>query len=736
MSARSRRRRLRGTAFAAAALTLVTALPAVARAQAPAAGLVFRDARQLTLSWDAAVAGAAAGEVCNTATATAVRVHPVAEGFAFTRAAKPIADAQRVTAEIGGRSSLRPGGCRTVTVRVRGTVDAGSYAGLVTVTSAGAGATRRPVTIAGPADKLVEVAPKATFGSAPLNAHRAFPFAAQSTLTDDGTLRVRAAAKGQKLRFAPACPSHRRLDQAIDDELRALRTDDRKRTKAARLDLEAKRSAHCPFVGNLVNGDDVAQVFADGRLILEEQRPARLALRIEGAGSIGTYEGALDLARTPLDDTDDVKVKVTVTDSVGWAVLALLAGALLALLSQYIRRRWWPKHGLLDRARGFKPDYEAAKAVFDEHAPEYDSFGAPSQIDVDRYVEAIATAIRRYGRSVVWFDDTSAAYAQLDASLDQVEADIGIWSDKAGLARALRELDSALGEVESFVRQERLLPASPALVVGAALLLRPRRLQVGQASELVKQLDARSGFVAQWLTIARRAKRYVAWQLALLRHADRMTDAEQGHLHAAGDGLAVVLYELLDARDADDLERLRTEHDLQGAYELLARLAPAYGWIPAATQSLEPDDARTPAADPRAKLREHGVPPGALTSLRSVDAWKEAVATERYDHGDPASSARFQRGFARVLLGSLVIALTVAAGIVAGLQTFYFSGPWGTTEDYLIVVVAGVAGTALLQAVVDAVTKLLPALPDKLVQGPAAARAPVPPARPGAAADG
>jgi hypothetical protein len=52
------------------------------------------------------------------------------------------------------------------------------------------------------------------------------------------------------------------------------------------------------------------------------------------------------------------------------------------------------------------------------------------------------------------------------------------------------------------------------------------------------------------------------------------------------------------------------------------------------------------------------------------------------------------------------------------------------------VIVAGVAGTALLQAVVDAVTKLLPALPDKLVQGPAAARAPAPPARPVAGSDG
>jgi hypothetical protein len=73
-------------------------------------------------------------------------------------------------------------------------------------------------------------------------------------------------------------------------------------------------------------------------------------------------------------------------------------------------------------------------------------------------------------------------------------------------------------------------------------------------------------------------------------------------------------------------------------------------------------------------------------------------------------------------IAALSLIATIAVAVVTGLSVFYFdNAEWGTTEDYLTVIVVAVAAQAMVQSIVAAIGRLLPAAPKQLITGPAAA---------------
>jgi hypothetical protein len=689
--------------------------------------LVFPDIRDVALDWPTARAGKG-DEVCNVGAADATRLVARVSGFEFKRHKEPVKnDAEVVTARLENDGPLRPGDCRKLTVKAVDIVDAGTYTGVLAVTSAGAGLARRTVSITGPIEVPKSATAEGAVDTASLNARRDFPFAANSILTDNGLLPLRAAGTGERLQVPRHCPMRERVEKlnstADEQELQLTgKTESseeaRKRAERALEREETKLAKRCPFVGNLLNGTDVASVFIDGPLKEPTQSPALLPLRVRGAGDIGHYEGSLDLAQTPDDPKDDVSVKVAVTDPVGWAILALLAGAALSLLSQYILRRFLPKRRLRERWRKFGSDYTAAKRGFDEHAPDFAEFETPAEADITGYQDSIDTAIKRYGQSVVWFDDQSEAYKQLDASLDQVEADIGSWRDEDGLAKSLIDLKAALEDLAKFLTEELPLPRAPRLVLRAAELLKPRQLKVGEAKTLAGEADSCAILVADWQTMGHEAKRYIAWLKQLTQQWDKMEPNERERLRLAGLRLAEALNEMLDVSVKADLEGRGGARDLRSTYDLLAALGAKYGWLPPPeTKPSEVAGNMGPLDFDPVTSEMLGLDPTEDLG-HSLDQWLgEAIAAE----GTPARPAALAKSL-RWIAGAFALVFSVLVGVAAGLAAFYFDGPWGTWEDYLTVIVVGTAAQLLVQGVVDTVTRLLPPLPDQLVAGVAAAK--------------
>jgi hypothetical protein len=676
-------------------LAALTVAASTAFAQQRTQGLAFRDSRMLTLDWSEARKGEAV-RLCNTDAQRATNVDASLTGFDFLENEKPKADGDVVIVTLAG-SELDPGECRDVVIarKREAKVDPGTYTGILVVTAAGAGVARRGVTIDGPG-----TLPQAPVGAASeLNATR-HGWGDEAQLNEDD-------------RALPLQPPTGNADLDVPKDCPAAAQEDSTGSAAASSDRRTK----CAFVGNLYNGTDAAQVYVDGPLRMDANGPALLPLRLAGADKIGSYQGALNLAGTPATD-DDVAVKAEVTESIWWAIGALLVGAALSLGSQYVLRRFMPKHHLRDRWRNFQANYVKAKRDFDSHAPEHSGFTTPESAGIAAYATAIDEGIKRYGRSTVWFDPESDAYREIDASLDQVEDDIRCWRMQDGLASSVKALRTALTEIEQFLNKEFPVPSAPRFVARAASLLKPRQLKVGEAKELAAQAAKYTALAHSWIDLGREANRYDAWWRMLSQVADRMSESDRARVALAARKVAEAENEMLDASDAADLGRLGAVADLREAYQNLAFVGARYGWLPPP----ETDPAEVAADFGVLGLDAQDTRLSMLTFARGALRYGFDRLLAEADEPDvaPAQAAALSNSL-KWIGGTFVLAFTVIAGIVAGLVAFYFDEPWGTTEDYLTVIFVGAAAQVLTQGVADTVGKLLPPAPDQLVGGPAAA---------------
>jgi hypothetical protein len=657
----------------------------------------------------------------------------------------------------GDKTEWEAGDCRDVVLApsAKVTLDSGTYTGVLTVVSS-VGLARRTVTIDGPDDVAKPVAGKGASDTTKLKATRWWP-GDSARLADGGRLLLKPAATNEKLSVPSECPEPDASPKPKGDATSTATSTPAPANNSSKADADP-----CSFVGNVINGTDVAKVSVAGRLNTPADQPAELPLALESADHAGTYAGSLDLASTPGDPDDDVKLSVVVKDAWWCAAFALLLGAALSFGSQWRLRRSLPKRRFRDRYKKFSEKYRLAVIEFNEHRPEGDepaseAWTPPSLTDINDIAKAIEAGIGRYKASTVYWDTTSEAYKELDRSLALVEDDIDCLKDPTRLRATLTSLADALKALATFLDTRYHPPRAPRFVVPAAAHLKgpvPKpestpeaeakpavaqpaaaktpRLAVGQALTITAAAKAATELIAAWTKLAERVLEYDPWWDRL---AEKAWEAEQNgpswpkahvtRLIDAASSLAEAKEELLTVVDAAELGEFETTGDLKRAYTSLAYLSGLYGGWPGErvarrttrmdaivafglTDTMFEDQSKAAelradaAQRPRHQLRDW------LSEAEPVDA--RGAKAAKLDKLDGLSIA------------ILPLAFTFAAAVATGLAAFYFGkDTWGTWEDYVTVIVVGAAATALVQSVVDAVSRVLPTAPKQLITGPAAA---------------
>ena len=198
--------------------------------------------------------------------------------------------------------------------------------------------------------------------------------------------------------------------------------------------------------------------------------------------------------------------------------------------------------------------------------------------------------------------------------------------------------------------------------------------------------------------MADRVLRYEVWARLLAQLAARdggFPEEDKKRLAQVLTKLVEVRMELLDASNASDIEQLGTSRDLDIAYQGLADLGSRYGvWVPPAEANPAEVEVGWQALD----LNELLLAQMDLTGpIDSVEMWIAQAADLTVRAAESVDIRKTLRWLADV--GALIIAIVV--GIVAGLSAFYFGKTFGTTEDYLTVILVGAASQVLVKGILD-----------------------------------
>lgn len=664
-------------------------------------GLAFADARTWAVKWEDLLKAPKGVEVCNVSGTTARDPQAFVSEFVAGTAAPQRVVTVEFAAAADKPSGWQAGECRSVVLMpVSGkTLKSGSYTGVVSITSS-VGIARRLVTITGPATMPTPATAKGATDTVALKAQRNGPFG-----TADGELKLllKPATKDEKLTVPSDC------DPPTSDG-----------------------DVNCPFVGNLFNGTHVAKLFVGGGLDARTNQPTTLKLRLDDASEVGTYAGSLDLAQTP-DPADDVKLSVSVRDGLGWALGALLLGGFISLGSQYGLRSSWPKGRMRRRYKTFAKKYTDAVAAFNTERQKGDGLDEdwkpPTPIDIKVITDALEDGIESYRKSTVYWDATNDAYQELDRSLALVDDDIECLKDPKRLPATLKALKKALDDLTVFLNTQCRTPGAPPFVIPAAALLKAPAptLTVGQASATADAADSATELVASWRGVADEIMGYETWWFRLVHMAEvnedgLWTDHELDVLRITLSRLAEVKHELATVCNASDLATLDIAGDLKFSYTNLAYLSGLHGGWPRRldAQAQEPVSYELVGA---MEIRAGNAPELAWSALQMsgvahlLGSWLDGAAIE----SKSATTARLE-DLGGIGIAALSLIVTIVVAVVTGLSLFYFdNADWGTTEDYLTVIVVAVAAQAMVQSIISAVGRLLPAAPKELITGPAAA---------------
>lgn len=214
---------------------------------------------------------------------------------------------------------------------------------------------------------------------------------------------------------------------------------------------------------------------------------------------------------------------------------------------------------------------------------------------------------------------------------------------------------------------------------------------------------------------------------------------EPGHLarlNQARSWLAQTEHELLNVADASELAQFDTAADLKRAYGHLAYLSDLHGHWPLRHATSAGDEAETsPAGEAEASPADD---PAAYPSDKADWLVGSAGFAKRITKGKKhtlehwetqaekvewvaAEAPELKDAKLRILTGWLAVLLTASSAIVTALAAFYFSENWGTTEDYLTIIVAAVLAQTVVQTITEAVGWTLLPMPKQLLTGPVAA---------------
>ena len=630
--------------LAATVALLAVSAAACALPSAASAALAFPDQRPLTVGWDELSDGTAI-RLCNAGRRT-VDLRPTVAGFRFRRAGRAVADDEVLGAGLPNAGRLAAGDCADITLSSAGRApDRGSYTGVVAVSGGGGGIARKEVTVAVPVASGGGTAVAGAQDPVPLTAHKG-PFGSAS-LTGDKALMLEAGAAAAAIG----------ADCGVTDD-----------------------EAACPSLGNLYDGDEIAQVRVAGPA-RSERGVTLLPVTVSGADAVGDYRGRLDVP-----GSDGVAVALQVTAPWWWAVVALLIGAALAVAAQLWTGRIRPMTRLRERVKALQGAYADGDRVV--KSVTHGLVTGPTPERVAAYGDGVEQAIGAAGRSALGWDAGSDGGRAVEASLALAERDAAyLAAETGGLADALAELAAAVDALERDPAAEAL--GRPRLLSAASALLNGR-LNVGEAVARGRAAREAVALLERWRDLAARARRYERW-LSTLRALGELPPAEARLLDFADATLFEVARELLDAADGATLERLGTAEELDRVYDALARVGGAHdAWLP--VDPAPGQETRLELFGGRLRERLDGRGGGADDREAEVVA-RAARAAKLVQAGSRAADVA-------------VVALAVFSGVLAGLVAFYFGKTWGSLSDFLTLVFAGTAATALAQGVLDQLAKV------------------------------
>lgn len=570
---------------------------------------------------------------------------------------------------------INPGRCSHLEVELVSpapAVDPGEYPGTVVAAAVGLGVVRQQLTVAGPGTVTKPAPVAGAVDAQQLEAENDFP-------TRDLGLESPDLL----------------LDPGKDPDALTLGEDCGKR--------KGGWTKECSFIGNLYKGDDVIAVHIAGPIETGQEGVAKLPIRIEGSGAVGDYEGVLDPAGNGAEK-EEVTVKLSLTDSVCWAILALLLGAVLASFVKLWAGRWRLDWKLKDRAKSLPARYATACAGAD--------VGLNAE-KVDEYKEEVLEAVRRYRRSTLILDVASEAYKEIDGSLAVAEEDLRLLED-GGFGTARLGFEAGVAKVEDVLNDHRLRHV-PELLTRARALLEDLEFGVADATAWTKQAKELGAALDAWLSLARRILADEALLLEIAVSEGRDPDLRQ---------LIVLVKalreELFGAVGATDLERLRASGRFEDLHSRIAFHA----------EQLGVEEAERPPVAVLATLSAEG-PTSLLRSSYSVQPYKGMQLSDASGTTDsePAKAVELPPAKLRlVFFDVLALVLAAAATIVAGLEAFYFGKTWGTGEDYLLVIVGGAAAQLVVTTVFEHFSAFMHDLtpganrtPPKLIVKPASA---------------
>ncbi|WP_035129320.1 hypothetical protein [Conexibacter woesei] len=674
---------MRRSALSGCCALILLALPATAGAQDAVGGLTFRDARPLTIATTAIGTPATAQllKVCNTGARPLTRAKASAGDFGFKTRKGVAAGTVLATPAVHGTSGrIPPGACRAIDLPPGpglASLVPGSYEGVLTVFAAPGGFARRTVTITLAAKASATHVPQSVTDTVNIKVvHNHFwPFRGG---TGDQTRHV-------VLKAPPVSPPPTITGRCSDGE--------------------RAPSQDCPAIGIAAHNEDTALISVGGATPRTRTAGAiKLPVRIHVGDGVGDYQGTIDPAATGVAD-DAIPVTVSVTDSWKSALYALLIGCLLALLPQLIARRWKPMIKARGQAKGLIDCYAVAGETFrGAEPPRFPLITGPiPSTEVRAYADEIRTAIRRYDNSMVFLDTSTAAFREIQASIDNARADAQCWAGPGGLHDALAKLETALARVQAWLGSHDFAPQGPAVAETAAAILTERKLDIGEALGVVADADAATALLKDWTALATRLLVLQLWWRRLAQVHARLNEDDAEMFMRSAARIIQCKRELVRATDAEALAALGVRARVGRIYEDLAYLG---GRL---------DVGEPGPNDPPGELRGQW---GGLGIAESDAEWLKQNRNERAGAGtaeavadlvESVDKAPVSRDAAQVaeigrtwqILGDVVcIVLALLVTIVAALLALVNGKNFGTTGDYLTVIVVGAAAQATISSIV------------------------------------
>ena len=289
-----------------------------------------------------------------------------------------------------------------------------------------------------------------------------------------------------------------------------------------------------------------------------------ICLDIDGLNATGTYAGQADL-RVLGDGADVVKLAVTVSDEIGWAILASVAGVIIASIVLWLAGSRVRYLDMSSRARDLA---KQIKDLNDQREPARKDYTIAS----DEYFKAFWKQFHRYSARLIW-DTASEDYKALVKLLDNVDADISRFQND--LVPALKSLEDKDREFNVFLRTDPLgqgVDKRPPLTNDVVRHFKGTSLPIGQLQARLDTWKALIDLMQTWMTMSTAISCYRQW-IELLKSHLGPDDELLAYVNAK---LTEVSDELYRISTVQDLASLSVQKEIEEVYGILAEWGGQY----------------------------------------------------------------------------------------------------------------------------------------------------------------